>query len=257
MVESIFFDLLGRSGHRAGFAPVLEAESRDKGGQDKGYEFPLLSREFEHESLKLPQKPRECKQTGARIFWPARPADGRVWLDVMENSAKWYLRKHEDGDIFGPVDFAKLKEWTRAAQVSPLDLVSDDRASWIKAPMLQELHMDFLIQLGDDSFYGPTTEETVQEFLRLGEISADNMLINCCTGAEMALRDSGFFQGQPPPMDEIALREPGHRTIRQNLQQRIRELELLLVERRQQLEMADLRIRQLERRLEDAGVKAG
>jgi hypothetical protein len=174
----------------------------------------------------------------------------------MENSAKWFLRKHEDGDIFGPVDFAKLKEWTRAAQVSPLDMVSDDRASWIKAPMLQELHMDYLIQLGDDSFYGPTTEETVQEFLRLGEINAETMLINCCTGTEMALRDSGFFQGQPPPMEEIALREPGHRTIRQNLQQRIRELELLLVERRQQLEMADLRIRQLERRLQDAGLKA-
>ncbi len=172
-------------------------------------------------------------------------------------SAKWYLKKHEDGQVFGPVDFTKMKEWTRSAQVSPLDLVSDDRANWIKAPMLQELHMDYLIQLSDDSFYGPTTEEAVQEFLRLGEITPDTILINCCTGAETALRDSGFFQGQPPPLEEIAQNEPGRRTIRQNLQQRIRELELLLVEKRQQLEMAEVRIRQLERRLQDAGVRAG
>ncbi len=169
----------------------------------------------------------------------------------MEHSTKWYLRKHEDGQIFGPVDFAKLKEWARAAQVSPLDTVSDDQVSWIKAPMLQELHMDYLIQLGDESFYGPTAEEAVQEFLRLGEINADTTLINCCTGVEMPLRESGFFQGQPPPTEDIAQREPGRRTIRQNLQQRIRELELLLVEKRQQLEMAEARIRQLERQVMD------
>jgi hypothetical protein len=174
----------------------------------------------------------------------------------MEHSAKWFLKKHEDSEVFGPVDFAKLKEWARAAQVSPLDMVSDDRVNWIKAPMLQELHMDYLIQLGDESYYGPTTEEAVQEFLRLGEIHADTMLINCCTGAEMALRETGFFQGQLPPMDDIARNEPGRRTIRQNLQQRIRELELLLVERRQQLEMSEVRIRQLEKRLHDAGLRA-
>ena len=175
----------------------------------------------------------------------------------MEHSAKWFLRKHEDGEVFGPVDFAKLREWARAAQVSPLDMVSDDRTNWVKSPMLQELHMDYLIQLGDESFYGPTTEEAVQEFLRLGEIHPDTVLINCCTGAEMVLREAGFFQGSPPPMEAIAPGEPGRRTIRQNLQQRIRELELLLVEKRQQLEMAEVRIRQLERRLQDAGVAAG
>jgi len=184
-------------------------------------------------------------------------AAGVAWasLKLMEHSAKWYLRKHEDGEVFGPVDFAKLKDWARAAQVSPLDMVSDDRTNWVKAPMLQGLHMDYLIQLGDESYYGPTTEEAVQEFLRLGEIHAETTLINCCTGAETTLRASGFFQGLPPPMEEIAAGEPGRRTIRQNLQQRIRELELLLVEKRQKLEMAEVRIRQLERRLQDGGLR--
>ena len=184
-------------------------------------------------------------------------AAGDPWasLNLMEHSAKWYLRKHEDGGVFGPVDFAKLKDWARAAQMSPLDMVSDDRTNWVKAPMLQGLHMDYLIQLGDESYYGPTTEEAVQEFLRLGEIHAETTLINCCTGAETTLRESGFFQGLPPPMEEIAAGEPGRRTIRQNLQQRIRELELLLVEKRQKLEMAEVRIRQLERRVQDAGLR--
>ena len=173
----------------------------------------------------------------------------------MEHSPKWRLRKHEDGEVFGPVDFAKLKEWARAAQISPLDQVSEDGAKWIKAPMLQGLHMDYLIQMGDESFYGPTTEEAVQEFLRLGEITPETVLINCCTGEQKPLRESGFFQGELPQMEGILQGEPGRRTIRQNLQQRIRELELLLVEKRQHLEMAELRIRQLERRLADAGLR--
>ncbi len=173
----------------------------------------------------------------------------------MEHSAKWYLRKHEDGEVFGPVDFGKLKDWARAAQVSPLDTVSDDLVNWVKAPMLQALHMDYLIQLGEETFYGPTTEEAVHEFLRLGEIDADALLINCCTGTETTLRESGFFQGQTPPLEEIAPAEPGRRTIRQNLQQRIRELELLVVEKRQKLEMAEVRIRQLERRLQETGLR--
>ena len=176
---------------------------------------------------------------------------------AMEHSAKWFLKKHEDGEVFGPVDFAKLREWSRAAQVSPLDQVSDDRVHWLKAPMIPELHMDYLIQLGEELYYGPTTEEAVQEFLRLGEINAESILINCCTGAETTLRDSGFFPAQPPPIEASGQNEPGRRSVRQNLQQRIRELELLLVERRQQLDMAEVRIRQLERRLQDAGLHAG
>jgi hypothetical protein len=175
---------------------------------------------------------------------------------VMQLSPKWYLRKHEEGEVFGPVDFAKLKDWARAAQVSPLDQVSEDGVNWMKAPMVQGLHMDYLIQMGEDSYYGPTTEEAVQEFLRLGEINPDTVVINCCTAVETPLRECGFFQGELPPMEGILQAEPGRRTIRQNLQQRIRELELLLVEKRQHLEMADLRIHQLERRLTDAGLRA-
>lgn len=175
----------------------------------------------------------------------------------MEHSVKWFLKKHEDGEVFGPVDFARLKEWSCAAQVSPLDLVSYDHINWLKAPMVPELHMDYLVQLGEELYYGPTTQDAIREFLRLGEIHAESILINCCTGVETTLRDSGFFPAQPPSLESAGQNEPGRGSVRQNLQQRIRELELLLVERRQQLDMAEVRIRHLERRLQDAGLLAG
>lgn len=171
----------------------------------------------------------------------------------MDTAAKWYLRKHDDADVFGPMHFTKLKDWACSAQVSPLDQVSDDGVNWVKAPMVAELHMDYLLQLESDSYYGPTTRETVQEFLRLGEIGPETIIINCCSGTQKTLRDSGMFQTDLPAMEEISEREPSRRSIRHNLQQRIRELELLLVEKRQQLEMAEMRIRQLEKRLEAAG----
>ena len=95
------------------------------------------------------------------------------------------------------------------------------------------------------------------EFLRCGEITAESIVINCCTGAETTLRHAAFFHGQSPAPEAAALNEPGRLSIRQNLQQRIRELELLLMDGRRQLDMAEAHIRQLERRLQDAGLPAG
>jgi hypothetical protein len=234
---------------------VLDSKPRKKSRQDESDEPAFLARQPEHlnHNNDAAVAPRQAVRGICSL-----PGGGsaKMMRIGMEHSAKWFLKKHEDGEVFGPVDFSKLKEWARAAQVSPQDMVSDDRVNWVKAPMLQQLHMDYLIQLGEESYYGPTTEEAVQEFLRLGEIHADTVLINCCTGADTILRHSGFFQGQPPPLEDIAAGEPGRRTIRQNLQQRIRELELLLVERRRELEMTDARIRQLERRLQEAGLRA-
>ncbi len=166
----------------------------------------------------------------------------------METSVNWYLKKHDDGEVFGPMPFGKLKAWASSAQVSPLDSVTSDGVNWVKAPMVAELHMDYLLLLGEGFYYGPTTGETVQEFLRLGEITPDTALINCCTGQHMTVRQSGLFQVDLPAMEDLSSREPSRRGLKNSLQQRIRELELALVEKRQQLEMAEMRIRQLEKR---------
>ncbi len=92
----------------------------------------------------------------------------------------WFLRKNEDGHIFGPLSFEQLARWASSAQVAPQDVLSSDQVTWIKAPMLQELGMDWLVELTSERYYGPTTLGAVQEFMRLGEINEQTFLINSC-----------------------------------------------------------------------------
>jgi hypothetical protein len=49
----------------------------------------------------------------------------------MESAAaqEWFLRKHEDGHIFGPLPFAPLPRWASSAQVAPHDIVSTDQVT--------------------------------------------------------------------------------------------------------------------------------
>ena len=51
------------------------------------------------------------------------------------------------GTIFGPITFDQLHQWALDAQVSPLDKVSSDEKTWLKAPMVPELEMDYLIEV--------------------------------------------------------------------------------------------------------------
>jgi hypothetical protein len=56
----------------------------------------------------------------------------------MEESASqhWFLRKYEDGSLFGPIAFEQLAEWASTAQIAPHDSISADGQTWMKAPML-------------------------------------------------------------------------------------------------------------------------
>jgi len=56
---------------------------------------------------------------------------------------KWFLRKHEDGSTFGPVQFEQITRWAAAAQIAPHDTLSSDGQTWIKAPMVPQLGMDW------------------------------------------------------------------------------------------------------------------
>src|SRR6266536_1970669 len=53
----------------------------------------------------------------------------------------WFLRKHEDGSIFGPLSFDQLTLWASTAQIAPHDAVSIDQQTWLKAPMLPRVKM--------------------------------------------------------------------------------------------------------------------
>src|SRR4051812_17145356 len=105
------------------------------------------------------------------------------------SSQRWFLRKHEDGTLFGPLSFAQLAKWAAAAQVAPHDAISSDQLTWIKAPMLPELGMDWLVELTTEQYYGPTTLGAVQEFIRLGEIDGETYVINSCDGTRRQIRE--------------------------------------------------------------------
>src|SRR4029453_1957048 len=112
----------------------------------------------------------------------------------IEHSENWFLKKHDNGEVFGPVPFEKIRERAHSAQVSPQDMLSSDQVIWTKAPMIPEMEMDWLIVVGENLLYGPTTAEALLEFEKLGEINPATALINCNTGQTSPLGETSFYQ---------------------------------------------------------------
>src|SRR5205823_10277460 len=176
----------------------------------------------------------------------------------MAMDPSWYLRKYEGGGIFGPLPFDQLSRWASKARVAPRDLVSSDQENWMKAPMLSELGMDWLVEVTSERYYGPTTLGAIQEFMRLGEIDTQTYIINACDGTrrqiqEFAAQLQATEQGAPletqaSEPSEPQLSQPAASGISIDLQDRIRDLEQSLREERRALEEAEERYRELERK---------
>lgn len=164
----------------------------------------------------------------------------------MDENQNWFLMKNEDGSVFGPISFDQLKQWAVDAQVSPLDKVSVDELTWIKAPMLPGLEMDYLVEVTPDQFYGPTTIGAVREFLEAGEINQNTTITNCRDGTVSTVSDIPELQ---PVKTEGAATEPVRTSIRFNLQQRVRELEEALMDERRAREAAEHLVEKLEAKL--------
>lgn len=171
-------------------------------------------------------------------------------MAISHHSDHWFLRKHDDKSVFGPVSFARVLEWARSAQIAPQDSLSEDNESWTKAPMIPDLEMDWLVQMGDELYYGPTTPQAIVEFFAAGEIKPQTRLINCKTNLDIAFKESEFF---PPSLAELELEsgQPVKGSIRNSLQQRVRELEKSLIEKRQQLGLSEETVKLLENRVRE------
>jgi peptidoglycan hydrolase-like protein with peptidoglycan-binding domain len=167
---------------------------------------------------------------------------------MADESQTWYLLKHDDSTIFGPISFDQLKQWASDAQVSPLDKVSTDAQNWMRSPMLPDLHMDYLVEVSPDQFYGPTTVGAVREFLQMGEINGETQITNCKDGTVTALKNIPELQVTEEEGDSA---RPVRTSIRFNLQQRIRELEEALLEERRGREDAEHHLAKLEAKLEE------
>ena len=152
------------------------------------------------------------------------------------SSQSWFLRKHQDGSVFGPISFDRLSGWASAAQVAPQDVVSTDQQTWLKAPMVPQLGMDWLVEVTSEHYYGPTTVGAIQEFIRLGDINADTFVINSCDGTRRQVREMPALfktnatgsKGKAPDVGT----EPAAAGISMRLQERIRDLEQTLREER-------------------------
>ena len=162
----------------------------------------------------------------------------------------WFLRKHEDGNIFGPLPFAQLARWASSAQVAPHDVVSTDQVTWVKAPMLPELEMDWLVEVTTERFYGPTTLGAIQEFMRLGEINGETFVINSCDGSRRRVSEMPLVLSQneedAAAADDEPSTGPAATGMAIDVQDRIRDLEQSLREERRALQEAEERYRALE-----------
>jgi hypothetical protein len=180
------------------------------------------------------------------------------------SNQSWFLRKHEDGSIFGPLPFEQLALWASTAQIAPYDAVSIDQQTWMKAPMLPQLGMDWLVEVTSEHYYGPTTLGAIEEFIRLGEISAETFVINSCNGArrqiqEMpALLKTSQEDGDAATSEDESnlANEPAATGISIRLQERVRDLEQSLREERRALMEAEQRYQELERKYEELGQQA-
>jgi hypothetical protein len=172
---------------------------------------------------------------------------------------KWFLRKHEDGSTFGPVQFEQITRWAAAAQVAPHDTLSSDGQTWIKAPMLPQLGMDWLVELTSEHYYGPTTLGALREFIRLGEIDGEAVVINTCDGIRRQIREMPDLwetgqSGADENQFQIQLDDPvgpGVAKMSVRLQERIRDLEQTLQEERRALAESQQRYDDLERKYQD------
>jgi hypothetical protein len=177
----------------------------------------------------------------------------------------WFLRKHEDGSTFGPVRFDQIARWAAAAQIAPHDTLSNDRHTWVKAPMLAQLGMDWLVELTSEHYYGPTTLGALREFIRLGEIDGETLVINTCDGARCKIQEMPQLweteqTNAPEAQIEIQLDDPvGPAVARMSirLQQQIRDLEQSLEEERRALMEAERRYAELKEKYDAVVQRVG
>ena len=119
--------------------------------------------------------------------------------------------------------------------------------------------MDWLAELTTEHYYGPTTPGALREFIRLGEIDGETVIINTCDGARRQVREMpDLWESAQPEVDkdqiEIQLGDPVRPTVSKmslRLQERIRDLEQALQEERSALAESQQRYNELERKYQD------
>ena len=171
----------------------------------------------------------------------------------------WYLKKHDDGTVYGPAAMDQLRDWALAAKISPMDKLSNDkRRTWKRAPLMPELHMDWLVEVNADFTYGPTTFGTVQEFISAGEIDDNTWIINCRDGKRFRVKDMPVALNSPRrrSSDEVIeqiQREATHevRSVGESDNEKLLRFERVILQLRLALNEEESRYRRLHQKYVD------
>jgi hypothetical protein len=121
------------------------------------------------------------------------------------------------------------------------------------------LGMDWLVEITSEHYYGPTTRGALREFIRVGEIDGETVVINTCDGRRRQIREMpDLWEDAQPEADEnqfqIQLGDPVGPAVSKmsiRLQERIRDLEQTLQEERRALAENQQRYNELERKYQD------
>ena len=125
----------------------------------------------------------------------------------------------------------------------------------MKAPMLPELAMDWIVEVTSERYYGPTTLGAIREFMRLGEINEQNFVINSCDASRQQIHAIAPLLAAQAAEEQAEVDEsnraggmsaPAAAGMSIAIQDRIRELEEALREERRALAEAEQRYRALE-----------
>lgn len=109
---------------------------------------------------------------------------------MSEAQTAIYFLKKPDGTVYGPAPLEMLQTWAREGRVAPDDLLSKDQELWYPAPTLTDLGMNWLVHLSDGTQYGPIHLMALQELVKEGSLSPDELVTDRMTEKVYVLRDA-------------------------------------------------------------------
>lgn len=101
---------------------------------------------------------------------------------------EWYLLK-DGGAVYGPVPVGVLRQWAADGRVAPEDSVSGDQKTWIAAPNLADLEMDWMVELDGGALYGPLHVQSARALAADGAVPAHARIIHKKTGEARPLAE--------------------------------------------------------------------
>jgi len=109
--------------------------------------------------------------------------------------------------------------------------------------------MDWLVEVTSERYYGPTTLGAITEFVRLGEVTTENFVINTCDGSRRKIQEIASFITTATEDGEVLIEGlPAAAGMSIEFEERIRDLERSLGEERRALQETEARYRELEQR---------